>query len=54
MISVLRELDKIAEILKKFLVFLGPDLKAVTGNSEGIDVLIKDVKDLAKPFQYAD
>ncbi len=38
------------QLSQKFLVFLGPDLKAVTGNSEGIDVLIQEVKDLAKPF----
>ena len=40
MVTVLKDLEKNTEILKKFLVFLGPDLKAVTGNSEGIDVLI--------------
>lgn len=50
MVTVLKDLEKNTEILKKFLVFLGPDLKAVTGNSEGIDILIQEVKDLVKPF----
>ena len=42
--KVLEELVKIAETLKKFFVFLGPNLKAVTGNSEGIDNLVEEVK----------
>ena len=40
-----------AEILKKFLVFLGPNLKAVTGDSEGIDNLVSEVKSLVKPIE---
>jgi dynein heavy chain len=51
---VLRDLEKIAETLKKFLVFLGPNLKAVTGNSEGIDKLVEEVKNLVKPFESAE
>ena len=39
--GVLRELAEVAEIMKKFLVFLGPNLKKVTGNSEGIDRLVE-------------
>lgn len=50
MIKVLKELAEIADVLKKFLVFLGPNLKAVTGNAEGIDNLVEKVKDLVKPF----
>jgi hypothetical protein len=38
----------------KFLVFLGPNLKAVTGNSEGIDDLVKEVKDLVVPFEISE
>jgi hypothetical protein len=38
----------------KFLVFLGPNLKAVTGNSEGIDDLVKEVKDLVVPFETSE
>ena len=48
--GVLEDLAQIAEILKKFLVFLGPNLKAVTGNAEGIDNLVEEVKGLVKPF----
>lgn len=33
MSHTLDELRSVTEILKKFLVFLGPNLKAVTGNS---------------------
>lgn len=40
-----------AETLKKFLVFL-PNLKSVTGNSEGIDQLVKEVKNLVKPLEH--
>lgn len=39
--------------MKKFLVFLGPNLKSVTGNSEGIDKLTIDVKELVLPFKTA-
>lgn len=38
----------------KFLVFLGPNLKAVTGNSEGIDNLVSEVKDLTNPFKKSE
>lgn len=44
MISIMDGLEKVTEVLKKFLVFLGPNLKAVTGNSEGIDNLVQEVK----------
>lgn len=54
MTVVLRDLERIAETLKKFLVFLGPNLKAVTGNSEGIDKLVQDVKNLVKPFEMSE
>jgi dynein heavy chain len=50
MVNILRELLHITENMKKFLVFLGPNLKSVTGNSEGIDKLTVSVKDLVKPF----
>lgn len=50
MIGILKELVTVAETLKKFLVFLGPNLKAVTGNSEGIDKLVEDVKGLVNSF----
>ena len=51
--SILRELILITENMNKFLVFLGPNLKAVTGNSEGIDKLFTEVKALVLPFKNA-
>lgn len=51
MLDILESLEKIASILKKFLVFLDSNLKAVTNNSEGIDNLVKEVKTLALPFE---
>lgn len=40
MTIILKDLIMITENMNKFLVFLGPNLKAVTGNSEDIDKLI--------------
>lgn len=51
MIEILENLERIAGILKKFLVFLDSNLKAVTNNSEGIDNLVKEVKTLVVPFE---
>lgn len=51
MITIMSGLQNVAEILKKFLVFLGPNLKAVTGNSEGIDNLVQEVKQLVIPIE---
>lgn len=53
MVSILRDLIHITESMKKFLVFLGPNLKSVTGNSEGIDKLTVEVEDLVVPFVEA-
>jgi len=50
MVIVLTELENITDIIKRFLVFLGPNLKAVTGNSEGIDNLVEEVKKLVIPY----
>ena len=54
MINILRDLLKVADTLMKFLVFLGPNFKAVTENSAGIDSLIAEVKCLVEPFQTYD
>lgn len=51
MIEILRDLLDIADTLMKFLVFLGPNFKAVTENSAGIDSLVAEVKSLVDPFQ---
>jgi hypothetical protein len=40
MINICEGLGNVTDVLRKFLVFLGPNLKAVTGNSEGIDNLV--------------
>lgn len=53
MTGILSQLLQIADILKKFLVFLGPNLKAVTGNSEGIDNLVQEVKQLVIPIEQS-
>jgi len=46
MIKVLDKLKDIVDELKKFMVLLGPKLKAVTGNIDNIDELLKSVKKL--------
>lgn len=55
MIVILSNFKNIADLLKKFLVLLGPKLKAVTGNTENIDELVMNVKSLVEifdSFQY--
>lgn len=50
MIKVLEKLKDIVVELKKFMVLLGPKLKAVTGNIENIDELLGSVKKLNQIF----
>lgn len=50
MIKVLDKMKDIVDELKKFMVLLGPKLKAVTGNVENIDELLIAVKSLNKIF----
>lgn len=45
------QLMSIGNDLKKFLLFLGPNLKAVTGKSQGIDKLVLDVKNMTLRFE---
>ena len=47
---MLDKLKEVIEELKKFMVLLGPQLKAVTGNPEKIDELIGDVRNLGSIF----
>ena len=54
MIKVLDNLKEIVEKLKKFMVLLGPKLKAVTGNIENIDELLDSVKNLNQDFLKLD
>ena len=42
---------EILEALDRFRVFLGPELKAVTGNSAGIDEVMKRVEGLSLPLK---
>lgn len=50
MANKLDELKRVIEILRRFLVFLGPNLKKVTGNSSNIDERVQDVKQLVTPI----
>ena len=45
---------KAFKTLMKFLVFLGPNFKAVTENSAGIDSLTAELKFLVEPFKTYD
>ena len=51
MMKILSDFKQIAMLLKKFLVLLGPKLKAVTGNTNKIDELIDNVKGLVRNFE---
>lgn len=51
MIKVLDNFIDVIDGLKKFVVLLGPRLKAVTGNTEKIDELIIKVKGLSHIFK---
>eukprot|EP01040_Poterioochromonas_malhamensis_P005875 gene5875-6317_t len=42
---------EIIEAIEHFRVFLGPELKAVTGDSAGIDEVIKRVENLTQPLK---
>jgi dynein heavy chain len=50
MIKVLESFRDVIDELKKFVVLLGPRLKAVTGNTDRIDELISKVKNLSNTF----
>jgi dynein heavy chain len=41
----------VAETLDQFGKFLGPELKAVTGDPQGIDEVIKRVQGLITPLE---
>ena len=51
MVEILTGYEEITDILKKYLIFLGPNLKAVTGNADSIEKLVKDVKALVHYFE---
>jgi len=54
MSDILDKLYIVVDTLMRFLVFLGPNLKAVTGNSKGIDNLVEEVKELTIPFKNSE
>ena len=51
MAKVCGDLYEVAVVLDEFDKFLGPELKAVTGESEGIDEVINQVNQLVKPLE---
>ncbi|KAI8825885.1 dynein heavy chain and region D6 of dynein motor-domain-containing protein [Fimicolochytrium jonesii] len=47
------DLFKIAEVMEQFYSIFGPELKAVTGDPQQIDEVIKRVENLVVPFESA-
>ena len=50
MAKICTHLHEVATVLDQFQKFLGPELKAVTGDSEGIDVMTRRVEKLSEPL----
>jgi dynein heavy chain len=51
MCSVCNDIIEVLEALDHFRIFLGPELKQVTGDSGGINEILKRVKALTNPFK---
>lgn len=51
MSKICKDLEDVAETLDQFGKFLGPELKAVTGDPHGIDEVIKRVQGLISPLE---
>ncbi|KAH8057483.1 dynein light chain binding protein [Aureococcus anophagefferens] len=51
MAHALRHLFEVATVLDQFHKFLGPELKAVTGESDGIDQVMERVERLVEPLE---
>jgi len=49
--TVLDDLEDACIIIQEFFAILGPDLKAVTGNAEQIDLENEKVKDQVKKLE---
>ena len=49
--SILQEMKEAAVCLKEFYSFLGEDLKKVTGDIQGIEEVIEQVKSVSKPLE---
>ena len=54
MASICGDLRGMLEAVDGFHHFLGPQLKAVTGENEAIDVVLSRVKEMAKPVEDVD
>jgi dynein heavy chain len=50
MAKICNHLLEVATVLDQFGKFLGPELKAVTGDSDGIDVMTRRVEKLSEPL----
>eukprot|EP00951_Prasinocladus_malaysianus_P015337 scaffold117564_cov45-Prasinocladus_malaysianus.AAC.4 len=51
MSEICTDLSEMVEILDDFYKFLGPELKAVTGDTEGIDAVIARVQEMVRPVE---
>jgi len=52
MSKICENLLDVAETLDQFRKFLGPELKAVTGDPHGIDQVLEQVNQLIRPLEY--
>jgi dynein heavy chain len=49
--QILEDIKEACTVLKEFFSLLGPDLKAVTGSSEQIDIVTDKVKECASKLE---
>jgi dynein heavy chain, axonemal len=51
MVGRCRDIHQVAQVLEDFHNILGPELKAVTGDSQAIDKVLEQVNDLVRPLE---
>lgn len=51
MAEICRDLAEMVEVVDDFFKFLGPELKAVTGDTQGIDRVIQSVHSMVEPIE---
>ncbi|CAD7704507.1 unnamed protein product [Ostreobium quekettii] len=51
MADICRDLAEMVEVVDDFFKFLGPELKAVTGDTQGIDRVIQSVHAMVEPIE---
>lgn len=51
MAEICRDLAEMVEVVDDFFKFLGPELKAVTGDTQGIDRVIQSVHAMVEPIE---